>query len=149
MDWKIVYKVKLKSTLFKFFKEVKQTYILLFLYRSLSSAVKKKKKSQSKVSYLYLSNISLPLACALFLNYFPPLVSSSVSWRSRTAQISEQVQLHWHDSKKPWKIFIFFFPPSSLTYCRAQIVLLSFLRCNKYNNTQLVPLRNVGAIIME
>lgn len=154
MDWKIVYKVQLKSTWFKPLKETKQNYIPLFLYSSLSSAVKKK-KGKSKVSYLYLCNISLPLVCSLSLNYFLPLISSSVSWRSRTAQISGQVQLYWQDSNKPWKIFtyficfLFFFYSFLTNMLQSSDCLLPFLRWNKYNNPQLVQLRNLETMIMK
>lgn len=76
-----VYKVELKSTLPELLKaEAKQNYILLSLYRLLSSAVFLKKIGKPEsASPLNHSNISFPLVYYLFLNCFPPSVSSSVS----------------------------------------------------------------------
>lgn len=116
-----IYKVELKSTLSELLKaEAKQNYILLSLYSLLSSAVFLKKIVKPKsASLLHHSNISFPLVYYLFLNCFPPLVSSSVSWRSWTAQNSEQVQPYWSDSKETLKDF--YLHASSLTSSRAQI----------------------------
>lgn len=116
-----IYKVELKSTLSELLKaEAKRNDILPPLYSSLSSAVFKKKRVKTKsTSPLHLSRTSLPLVYYLFLNYFPPSVSSSVSWRSRTAQTSEPEQPYWHGSKETLKDF--YLHPSPLTSSRAQI----------------------------